>query len=85
MMAEGTDGAFDWRGWALVGAIVACFLVLPAIVVLLPAAQDQIRALGLTFRDAYLVLPLLPALVLGAIAVWSAVRLREGDDGERTL
>lgn len=79
MTPGGSEEAFDWRGWALVGAVVACFLVLPAIVVALPAVQDQIRALGLTFRDAYLVLPLIPALVLGAIAVWSAVRLRDGE------
>lgn len=76
MADEATKATFDWRGWALVAAVLACFLVLPAIVLLLPAAQAQIRALGLTLRDAYLVLPLVPALLLGGIAVWSAVRTR---------
>lgn len=67
------DRSFAWRGWVLVAAIVCAFLVLPAVVVFLPAARGQLRALGLTLRDAYLVVPLVPALVLGAIAVWSAL------------
>lgn len=71
------DPTFDWRGWALVGAIVVSFLLLPAVVLFLPAARGQIQSLGLTFRDAYLVLPLVPAVLLGAIAVWSAMRARQ--------
>lgn len=77
MTTDGSEDAFAWTGWLLVAAIVLVFLVLPAIVVFLPAARTTIRALGLTLRDAYLVLPLIPAIVLGAIAVWSAVSSRE--------
>lgn len=65
---------FDWRGWALVGAILVAFFLVPLAVLYLPAAQEFIRSLGLTMRDGYLVLPLLPAFGLGALAVWSAVR-----------
>lgn len=67
---------FDWRGWTLVGAIVVAFLVVPALILYLPASRDLVQAIGLTVRDAYLVLPLLPAFGLGAIAVWSAIRMR---------
>jgi phosphotransferase system glucose/maltose/N-acetylglucosamine-specific IIC component len=72
----GDDRSHGTVEWVLVAAVVVAFLVLPIVVVFLPAAQSGIRALGLTLRDAYLVLPLVPALVLGAIAVWSAVRAR---------
>lgn len=69
-------GEFDWRGWTLVGAIVVAFLVVPAAILYLPAARGVVQSVGLTVRDAYLVLPLLPAFGLGAIAVWSAIRTR---------
>ena len=67
---------FDWRGWLLVGALIVSFLVVPVAILVLPSAQEFIEGLGLTLRDAYLVLPLVPAFLLGAIAVWSAVRMR---------
>lgn len=70
------DDDFDWRGWLLVGTIVVAFLVVPTAVLFLPQAQGFIRSLGLTLRDAYLVLPLVPAFLLGATAVWAAVRSR---------
>lgn len=71
-----STGEFDWRGWALVGAIVLAFLVVPGMILYLPAAQGVIQSFGLTVRDAYLFLPLIPAFGLGLIAVWSAVRSR---------
>lgn len=73
---EATTGEFDWRGWTLVAAIVVAFLVVPGMILYLPAARDVIQSIGLTVRDAYLFLPLIPAFGLGAIAVWSAVRSR---------
>ena len=75
---QGGSTAFDWRGWILVGAIVVAFLVVPAAILYLPFARDVVQSVGLTLRDAYLVLPLLPAFVLGGLAVWSAVRSRSG-------
>jgi hypothetical protein len=57
---------WNWRDWVLVGVIVLCFLVIPATILYLPPVEP--------FRFAYLVLPLIPAILLGAVAVWSAQR-----------
>ncbi|UPW01164.1 hypothetical protein M0R88_03445 [Halorussus gelatinilyticus] len=62
---RGTE-EWDWRGWVLVGVMTLCFLVIPATIWVLPPVRP--------FRFAYLVLPLIPALLLGATAVWSAQR-----------
>lgn len=71
-----TSEAFGREGWVLVGMIVLGFLIIPIAILLLPAAQGVIRSLGLTLRAAYLALPLVPAFLLGVIAVWSALRSR---------
>lgn len=68
-----SDREFDRRSWLLVGMLAVAFLVAPAMILYLPHAKSAITALGLTFRDAYLVLPLVPALALGTVAVWTAV------------
>lgn len=60
------DGEFDWRGWTLVGVIVVSFLVVPSAILFRPP--------GLPWEVALLVLPLLPAFLLGGTAVWAAVR-----------
>lgn len=67
---------FGWRGWVLVGMVVLSLIVIPMAMLVVPAAQDVVAGLGLTLRDAYLVLPLPAALVLGAVAVWSALSSR---------
>jgi hypothetical protein len=67
---------FDWRGWVLVGAVVVSFLVIPWAIILLPRAEGLVTSLGLGLRDAYLVLPLVPAIGLGTLAVWAAVASR---------
>jgi len=61
----------------LVGALIVSFLVVPAAIVLLPPAQQSVAAFGLSLRDTYLVVPLVPALVLGALGVWTALRARQ--------
>lgn len=71
-----TSEEFGWEGWALVAMIVLGFLVIPIAILFLPAAQGLLRSFGLTLRAAYLTLPLVPAFLLGAIAVWSALRSR---------
>ena len=58
--------AFGLRGWVLVGVLLLAFLVVPAIILFVPPA-------ALPFEVAFLILPLLPALLLGAVAVWSAL------------
>jgi hypothetical protein len=72
------DEEFDWRGWLLVAAVVVAFLVVPGALYLLPAARGSVAALGWGWRHTYLALPLIPAIVLATIAVWSAVRSRTG-------
>lgn len=67
---------FDWRGWVLVGIIVVSFLVIPGAILYLPYAQSFIASLGIGFRTAYLTLPMIPAILLGATAVWAALRTR---------
>ncbi len=62
-------------GWLLVGIVATAFLVIPGIIYLFPAAPGEA---GLPFLVAMLALPFAPALLLGAVAVWSAVA-----DGER--
>lgn len=68
---EDTDGR-NRREWVLVGLIVLSFIVIPGIVLVRPPA--------LPFRFAYLVLPLLPAVLLGGAAVWVALNSQEAEN-----
>ncbi|QZP38806.1 hypothetical protein [Halobaculum magnesiiphilum] len=61
---------FGRAGWVLVAVVVIAFLVVPGIIYLRPTAPGE---LGLRFYAAMLVLPFLPALLLGVTAVWSLV------------
>jgi hypothetical protein len=72
--ARADEREFDWRGWVLVGVIVVAFLVVPSIILALPYAGGTLAALGLTWRDTFLVLPLAPALALGIAAIWATAR-----------
>jgi len=65
---------FGWRGWVLVAWLLVALVVVPALLFYLPQAGAFTKSLGLGFRDAFLVLPLVPALVLGALAVWATTR-----------
>lgn len=71
------DGEFGWRGWVLVGVLILSFVVIPWTLIYLPAARESLlEPLGLTLRDAYLALPMVPAILLAVVAVWAAVRSR---------
>ena len=59
---------FGRSGWILVAGVVLCFLVIPGFIYLNPTAPAQI---GWTFFATFLVLPLIPAVLLGLLAVWS--------------
>lgn len=72
--AARADSEFDWRGWVLVGVIIVSFLVVPGIILALPYADGTLAALGLTWRDTFLVLPLAPAVILALTAVWATAR-----------
>jgi hypothetical protein len=61
------DG-FGTRGWALTAVLFTCVLVIPGVIYLYPYAAG---AFGFTFFATYLALPLVPALLLGLVAVWS--------------
>ncbi|MEF8813911.1 MAG: hypothetical protein V5A55_08835 [Halovenus sp.] len=71
--------AFDWRGWLLVGVVVLAFLVVPAIVLFLPQLHGVLSYAGLSLTQTYLIFPMIPALLLGGIAVWAAVRSRTAE------
>ena len=66
-----SDREFGRSGWILVAAMVVSFFVVPGIIVAYPYVGSS---LGLGFRQTYIVLPLVPAIFLGALAVWSAIR-----------
>lgn len=68
--------SLGWRGWVLVAALVVSFVVIPWTIVFLPQAQGFLSSLGLGLRDAYLFLPMIPAVGLGVLAVWAAVASR---------
>jgi hypothetical protein len=61
------DG-FGPRGWVLVGVVVLSTAVIPGLVYAFPALPADA---GIPFLVAMLVLPMLPAVLLGAAAVWS--------------
>jgi hypothetical protein len=61
------DG-FGREGWALTAALFVCAIVIPGIIYAYPYAAGWF---GLPFFATYLVLPLVPALLLGLVAVWS--------------
>lgn len=66
----GADREFDWRGWVLVGVMAFAFLVAPAAVF----AGAHLELTGLSWWVALVIMPLLPALLLGATAVWATTR-----------
>jgi len=70
-----TEGT-SLRDWIVVLALLTSFLLIPWGLILLPASGIVSGPIGLSFSDAYLVVPLIPAVGLGAIAVWSAVAAR---------
>lgn len=78
--ADGTDGdaeparEFGLRGWILVGWLVVALVVVPAYLYFYPRADETLSLFGLGYRDTFLFVPLLPALVLGVLAVWAATR-----------
>lgn len=66
--SEPEPDGFGRKGWALTAALFMCVLVIPGIIYVYPYAAG---ALGFSFFATYLALPLVPALLLGLVAVWS--------------
>ena len=70
------DG-FGRKGWALTAAIFVCALVIPGVIYVYPYAAGWF---GLPFFATYLALPLVPALLLGLVAVWSMTAATADDE-----
>jgi hypothetical protein len=61
------DG-FGRAGWLLAAAVIGCTLVIPGIIYVYPYA---VGVFDLGFFGTYLALPMVPAVLLGLIAVWT--------------
>ena len=55
------------------GVLVVSFLIIPIVVTLRP-----VWLVG--FRTTYLVLPMIPAVLLGLVAVWSMTAATDGSE-----
>lgn len=64
MTASADQSKFDWRGWVLVIGVFVAFLAIPIIITLRPPT-------GVSFRFAFLILPLIPAVGIALLAVWA--------------
>ena len=65
-VADAAEGeGLGRQGWVLVVAVVVAVLVVPSLVYLRPSVS------GYHYRTVMLVLPMVPAVVLGLVAVWS--------------
>ncbi|AAG20031.1 MULTISPECIES: hypothetical protein [Halobacterium] len=67
--AAGTDDMSKRSQWLLVAALAVCGLAAPAFIYWAGAGS-----FGLGFRDTYLTIPMIPAVLLGVVGVWTAVR-----------
>jgi len=65
---EPTADGFGRKGWALTAVLFTCVLVIPGVIYAYPYAAGWF---GLPFFATYLALPLVPAVLLGLVAVWS--------------
>ncbi|WP_096391606.1 hypothetical protein [Halopenitus persicus] len=74
------DG-FGRAGWALTAALITCTLLIPGVIYLYPYVLGRFE---LSFFGTYLALPMIPAVLLGAIAVWSmtAATSNDADDDD---
>lgn len=78
MNAESDAENLGRTGWLIVGVVSLAFLVIPGVIYLAPVLLDTF---GLSFIATYLVLPLVPAIALGSLAVWLAARAGTRDSG----
>lgn len=60
------DREFDWRGWVLIGVMLLALVVAPLVTYFRPPA--------LPYWVSLIVMPLIPALLLGVVAVWATTR-----------
>lgn len=55
--------------WLLVAVLFVCGIAAPAYIYWVGAGS-----FGLGFRDTYLAIPMIPAILMGLVGVWTAVR-----------
>jgi hypothetical protein len=63
---EAVDREWNWRGWVVVAVVAFSFLVMPVVILYRPPS--------LPYWVALLAFPMLPALLLGLVAVWGTTR-----------
>lgn len=63
---ESVDREWNWRGWVVVAVVAFSFLVAPVAIVYRPPS--------LPYWVSLLAFPMLPALLLGLVAVWGTTR-----------
>jgi hypothetical protein len=68
---------FGSRGWVLVGVVALCFVGIPGAIYLVPSLP---ALAGLPYLAAMLALPMIPAVLLGLVAVWSMTAATRGGD-----
>jgi hypothetical protein len=64
--AAGTSGSLGWRGWVLLAVVAVSFVVVPVVIIWRPPLLPRWVAL--------VALPMVPGILLGATAVWAALR-----------
>jgi hypothetical protein len=64
-------GMSERAQWLVVAALFVCGILAPLDLYVVGPGS-----FGLDFRDTYLAVPMVPAILLGAIGVWTAVRGR---------
>ncbi|MFB6268527.1 MAG: hypothetical protein ABEH83_01185 [Halobacterium sp.] len=70
--ASAADGGMSDRAqWLVVAALFVSGIVAPLYLYVVGPGS-----FGLGFRDTYLAIPMIPAVLLGAVGVWTAVRGR---------
>lgn len=57
------------RQWVVVAALVVSGILAPAYLYFVGPGS-----FGLGFRDTYLAIPMIPAILMGAVGVWTAIR-----------
>jgi len=67
--AAGTDDMSKRSQWLLVAVLALCGLAAPAFIYWAGPGS-----FGLGFRDTYLTIPMIPAVLLGLVGVWTAIR-----------
>lgn len=67
--AASDEGMSDRVQWLVVAVLVVCGLAVPAYIYWVGPGS-----FGLGFKDTYLAIPMIPAILLGAVGVWTAVR-----------